>query len=1363
MFKSKKVKQLVVGALSVLTLGMVLPSSLSLAEGDTITSSSGNALKTDTLGKEEKETDNTQTKESSTKKEAENPKAITKKEVKIMHTNDMHGRLEYLEDKYSPSIGMGRVKTFKDNQKPTLLVDAGDAMQGLPISNYTEGMDMVKAMNAVGYDAMTLGNHEFDFGLDRALTYKNALTFPIVSANVYYKTGERPFDPYTIVEKDVNGEKQSFALIGLTTPETTVKTHPNNIEKVTFKKPAPVAIDVMKEIGDKADFFIFMTHLGVDETTVEDETSQYLAKQLAANFPDKKIFIADGHSHTPLPEGAREGHVLIGQTGNYLNNVGMMTGTYSGEEVTTQAVLHPFSELKSLTPDPKVEAIVQAAKQNFGAEMSQVALENNQIMFNGERENVRSQETNLGNIIGDAIYHYGQSGFKTPSDFAVVNGGGIRQSIKPGKVTKGDLVGVMPFGNTISQIKVTGNEIYQMFEHSLRSIPVVDEQGQVILDRNGLPKLGANGGFLHVSESLKVTYDSNLPGTNTETGEIGKRVLSIKLKDKTGKFTEVPRNDTTIYNMATNDFLAAGGDGYTMFQGKAVEEGPSMDAAFLGYLTNLKAKELAEYTEEFPAKRIVSQKSDGAMTGEFNFTIMHTNDMHGRMQYVEGKSVGLAKLKTYKDTIKPTLMLDAGDALQGLAISNFTKGEGMAKAMSLVPYDGVGVGNHEFDFGYEQAMAYKKQLPMISANVIKDGKSAFDAYKIIEKDGKKFGVIGLTTPETAFKTHPNNVKGLTFEDPIPVAKKLIDDLKEKVDAFTIISHLGVDPTTPENWRGDTLAQELSTTYPSEKIIILDGHSHTALAGGKQFGNVLLAQTGNYLNNVGLITVSYKDNQPTFEAKLVPATEFKDITENTEIKAIVLENEKQFDHVMSEVVIKDNPVYLEGDGAYGRTRETNLGDLIADALYNYGQTGFKGGPSDLAVINGGGIRTSVNKGKVTKGDLLAVLPFGNSIAQIDVTGKQLIEMFEQSLRSDIQVDEKTGQPILDERGFPLLGRNGGFLQVSDSVQVSYDPLAVGAKPEKNRAGQRVLSLKIKDRKTDKFELVKADQTYKLATNDFLSAGGDGYTMLGGSREEGPSMDIILTDFLQAISSDKSAKVTALAAKKYQLSDYAESFPYKRVIPNKQETAITSLTNRMTELKKLAADDYTAHSWQAFQEQIVDVPTILESKDEEAAAVKLDELKNSETDVLVSIKELKSDVTTAKKQQAKAYTKVTWKPFKQALVDAEKVLVDSQDVTIVVTNKKVLETRDALNQATKSLVKVSSQESGNEIDPQPETGKPVVSEESGKGKGSSVTRKPNQDSKTNRVLPKTGEQENQLVIVGLFLVGTASVVIYLKRTA
>lgn len=744
-------------------------------------------------------------------------------------------------------------------------------------------------------------------------------------------------------------------------------------------------------------------------------------------------------------------------------------------------------------------------------------------------------------------------------------------------------------------------------------------------------------------------------------------------------------------------------------------------------------------TDESVTNSESSQEKKNKPT-DFNFSIMHTNDMHGRMQYEDGKVIGLAKLKTFKDSKNPTLMLDSGDAMQGLAISNFGKGMDMVRAMSHIPYDAVAVGNHEFDFGYDQAMAYQQILPMVSANVEKNGKESFKPYKMIEKDGKKFAVIGLSTPETAFKTHPDNVKNVTFADPIPVAKKMMEQLKGKADVFVFLSHLGVDQTTPVEWRGDTLAKNLSETYPKEKIVVLDGHSHTALPTGQTYGNVLLAQTGNYLNNVGLINISYNGENPTFKAELIPASEFKDIKEDETIKKIIDETKQKFDDEMNQVVLENNPVQFEGQGDNVRTRETNLGNIIADSLYDYGQTGFKNGQTDLAVINGGGIRTNINKGKVTKGDILAVLPFGNTISQIDVTGKEIKEMFEYSLRSEVQKDKSTGQVMIDETTKqPILGRNGGFLQVSDSVKIHYDSTKQGAgnKPEDNQAGQRVWSIKIKNKATGEFERLDESKMYKLATNDFLAAGGDGYTMLGGSREEGPSLDQVFTDFLSDISVDKSEKILPIRSAKYAIMDYEKAIPYSRIIPSETSediivTTLEELEKTITESKKLSESDYTVKSWIAFSEELVKAEKVLTDKDESKAK----EINNAlvkQKEALVSIKTLKALVKETDRLKEVDYTVNTWHVLTNALTEANKVLTDAQSKEIDVTVDTVKEVEEALTKAIKNLAKATA--------------------------NNTTKNKPT----TTNSLPKTGEKVFNFVSIGLILTAVASAAYVFKNKA
>ena len=532
---------------------------------------------------------------------------------------------------------------------------------------------------------------------------------------------------------------------------------------------------------------------------------------------------------------------------------------------------------------------------------------------------------------------------------------------------------------------------------------------------------------------------------------------------------------------------------------------------------------------------------------EADTVILHTNDVHGRI--VEEKGViGDAKLATVIEKEREkgnqtTLVVDAGDAFQGLPISNSTKGEARAKILNEMGYDAMAVGNHEFDFGLDEAKKYKEILnfPLLSSNTYVNGARLFEAATIVDKnkdvEGDEFVVIGVTTPETATKTHPKNVKGVTFTEPIAEVNKVIEEIQAKALAegkdykhYVVLAHLGVDTTTPVEWRGSTLAEALSKNplLKGKRVTVIDGHSHTVES--TTYGdNVTYNQTGSYLHNVGKIT--YKSRQLLGNPSQVPAADAKKLEANPKIAAMVKEIKQKYDAENAVEVVSNSPVELNGDRENVRVRETNLGNVVADSLYQYGQTGFSH-PTDIAVTNGGGLRETIAKGKpITKGSVIAVLPFGNTISQIQVTGQQVLDMFEKSLGSILQVD-KAGKTVLDENGQPLLEPSGGFLQIS-GAKVYYDTNLA--------AGKRILAVQVKNRVTSLYEKLDFEKVYYLATNDFLAAGGDGYTMLGGAREEGPSMDAAFEDYL------KTADLTQ----------------YEKVNPNSRTISVDSKTFKLPE--------------------------------------------------------------------------------------------------------------------------------------------------------------------------------------------------------
>ena len=492
-------------------------------------------------------------------------------------------------------------------------------------------------------------------------------------------------------------------------------------------------------------------------------------------------------------------------------------------------------------------------------------------------------------------------------------------------------------------------------------------------------------------------------------------------------------------------------------------------------------------------------------TTEKDLVLVHTNDVHGRIVEEKGRD-------------KNTSVV--GDAKLATVIENER-----AEILNKMNYDAMAVGNHEFDFGLDEAKKYKQILkfPLLSSNTYVNGARLFEASTIIDKDksvkGDEVVVIGVTTPETATKTHPKNVQGVTFKDPIPEVLNVVKEIQAKAKAtgddyktYVVLAHLGVDTTTPNEWRGSTLADELSKSplLKGKRVVVIDGHSHTVES--KTYGdNVTYNQTGSYLNNIGKVTL--KPNSLLGTPSLIKASETTNVTPNAEVKKLVDQIKEKYDAENAVVVVKNSPVELSGTRENVRVRETNLGNVVADSLYEYGQTGFKN-KADIAVTNGGGLRETIAKDKpITKGSVIAVLPFGNTISQISVTGKDVLAMFEKSLGSILQVD-KDGKTVLDENGQPLLEPSGGFLHVS-GAKVYYDTNLP--------SGKRVLRVEVKNHDTGAYDKLDLAKTYYLTTNDFLAAGGDGYTMLGGAREEGPSMDEAFKNYLEKADLTKYAVV------------------------------------------------------------------------------------------------------------------------------------------------------------------------------------------------------------------------------------------------
>ena len=443
-------------------------------------------------------------------------------EIIILHTNDMHARV-LNTDNDGKSMGLAEmtaaIKKLRSENKNTLWLDAGDTLHGMPNINVSKGKNMVDLLNIAKLDAMTIGNHDFNYGVPRLIELGKMAKFDVLAANVVYRSNDKAlFPPYKIYNLP-DGLK--VGVIGLATPETQYKASPILVNGINFLNPVEIAKDIVKKIRPQCDVLIALTHLGVLESS--EFNSLNLAKEV-----DGIDLIVDGHSHTVLPNGITIGDTLIVQTGNHAYNLGKTTIELDGKKITAKnAELLDATAVKRIAPIPDKDvarAIRKMQVQNKKLFDEVVAQNANEL--SGEYNLIRTQEMELGDLIVDSFR------WKTGADIAIVNSGAIRANLPAGNVTKGDLMAIFPFGNQLQVAEISGVKIREVLEHSVSAYP------------------DTFGGFLQVS-GIQFTFN---PGNHVDN-----RVSEIFING-------VPLIDDKIYTLATEDFLLSGGDGYTILK-----------------------------------------------------------------------------------------------------------------------------------------------------------------------------------------------------------------------------------------------------------------------------------------------------------------------------------------------------------------------------------------------------------------------------------------------------------------------------------------------------------------------------------------------------------------------------------------------------------------------------------------------------------------------------------------------------------------------------------------------------------------------------------------------------------------------------
>ncbi len=476
----------------------------------------------------------------------------------ILFTNDIHGRIN--NDSDEPSYGYARIAQIKNElqeQGDVLLFSAGDVLQGTPYVNESDGATAIELMNSAGYDAMTPGNHDFDWGADNLLALRDEATFDMLSANILYEEDDAPVFLENKIFTSESGVK--VGVFGLTTPSTKTTTTPSAVEGIRFLADeelyaaAQNQVDVLEEQG--CDLVVCLSHLGIDDSTMGSRSYDVIE---AVSGID--LFI-DAHSHVELNE--MQGDTLLVSTGAFGHNLGVA----SYEDGVLSAELLP-AVIEDEDTEAYAEEVTQEVDDSLGETVAQT-----EVVLDGEYETVRNSETNLGDLTTDAMLWYANTELGIEADVSVMNAGSIRASIGEGDITLEDVKTVFPYGNTLVTLNITGAQLLEALEAASAELP---EPTAPFAQVSGVEYTVHTQTAYEEGEAYpdSTFYAPLQPGSRVEIHSVSGEDFSPE----------------AVYTLVTIDFLAMGGDSYYVFtqasEGSVIDSGVLLEDAFAAYITD---------------------------------------------------------------------------------------------------------------------------------------------------------------------------------------------------------------------------------------------------------------------------------------------------------------------------------------------------------------------------------------------------------------------------------------------------------------------------------------------------------------------------------------------------------------------------------------------------------------------------------------------------------------------------------------------------------------------------------------------------------------------------------------------------------
>ena len=996
--------------------------------------------------------------------------------VVIVATTDVHGRVlgwDYVRDQAAPG-GLSRAATALETLRArypgmVVLVDAGDLLQGNPFATYYGRIDqrqpnpIVDALNALQYDVVTPGNHEFDFGVDFLRRAAAQATYRYVSGNVYDSAGAPLFSQTVTLQRG----PVKVGVTGFTTPGVTLWDRSQLAGKANVRRIGASAPAALAQLAG-ADLKVVLTHSGFGESTYDTTGvgAENDAAALASVNPKPDIVIV-GHTHREVRDTVVNGVHFV-QPKNWAQSlavvhVWLQKDAAAGGRYRVTRIQSDLIPLANVAEHQRFarrfDAVQQAARLWLGTPIGRAG-----PGFDGRL--MRAQDTPLLDFINEVQRR--QSGAQLSAAAAF----DVQVALPEGEIHQREVSGIYPYENTLRAVKISGRQLREFLEHSARYYRSFAPGQPVIND-------SVPGYNFDVVSGVVYNIDLSRP--------VGQRIRGLAYE---GKIVQ----PTDSFTMAVNSYRQAGGGGYTMLSGARVVYDKGEDIRDLLVNEIRRAGTLQASTYLRPSWAIIPDSARAAVRAAFAavaspavvvrtrdstlLRVLTITDFHGQLEprvwdWSGGRQVGgVGALKPWLDSLArvcgcTSIRLDGGDEMQGTALSNVTFGRTTVAALNVLGIDAAAIGNHEFDWSIDTLRQRMREAkyPFVSANITtRDGSARPDwvtPWTLITKYGTRIAVIGLTTRETPTATAPRNVQGLAFGDGAAAIKRYLPEARAQADFVIVVAHVGAtcDSGMGGACHGEVL--DVARQLDSGSVdLIVAGHSHQRV--NTVVNGIPIVEAQSSARSIGVVDFVRTGGRREVRIDLV--TPYADQVRPDVALTEALGRQQQAVRIITERTVGRLKFPMKREG-----QEYGLGRLIADAQRSAGR-------ADAAIMNNGGIRADLPSGPVTWGMVYQVQPFQNRLQRVTVKGSVLQEALEQCV---------SGNPD----------------RVPDchiaGVEVWYD----GRKP----AGKRIERVRFDNRQN-----LEKDRTYTLVVSDFMATGGSGFRMLVSAPRE--DLDVIDVDAL-----------------------------------------------------------------------------------------------------------------------------------------------------------------------------------------------------------------------------------------------------------